>query len=75
MDKYELPYLLWIPKLHKNPYKHIFIAGSSNSSTKPLSLLLTKILTAMKEKLQMHCATAYAKSGVNEMGFLKLLQI
>jgi hypothetical protein len=26
---------------------------------KPLSILLTKILTAMKKRLQMHCATAY----------------
>ena len=24
-----LPYLYWTPKLHKSPYKHRFIAGSS----------------------------------------------
>ena len=33
----DLPCLYWIPKLHKNPYKQRFIAGSSSCSTKPLS--------------------------------------
>jgi hypothetical protein len=48
---YKVPYLYWIPKLHKNHYKQRYIAGSSKFSTKPLSLLLTKILTAVREKL------------------------
>jgi hypothetical protein len=26
----KLPYLYWIPKLHKTPYKQRFIAGSKN---------------------------------------------
>jgi hypothetical protein len=50
-DDSELPYLYLIPKLHKTPYKHRFIAGSKNCSTKLLSVLLTKILTAVKERL------------------------
>ena len=29
-----LPYLYWTPKLHKSPYKHRFIAGSSKCTTK-----------------------------------------
>ena len=29
-DELDLPYIYWIPKMHKNPYKHRFIAGSSN---------------------------------------------
>ena len=70
-DEYELPYLYWIPKLHKNPYKQRYIVGSSKCSTKPLSLLLTKMLTAVKEKLQTYCATTYARSGVNQMWILK----
>jgi hypothetical protein len=37
MDKQELPYHLWIPKLHKNLYLQRYIAGSSKCSTKPLS--------------------------------------
>jgi hypothetical protein len=28
-DRFELPYLYWIPILHKNPYKERYIAGSS----------------------------------------------
>ena len=68
---FELPYLYWIPKLHKNPYKQRYIAGSSKCSTKPLSILLTKILTAVKEKLQQYCTVAYSRSGVNQMWILK----
>ena len=26
-DELDLPYIYWIPKMHKNPYKHRFIAG------------------------------------------------
>ena len=70
-DQFELPYLYWIPKLHKNPYKQRYIAGSSKCSTKPLSLLLTKLLTAIKESLQRYCSTTYSRSGVNQMWILK----
>jgi hypothetical protein len=70
-DDYELPYLYWIPKLHKTPYKQRFIAGSKKFYTKPLSILLTKILTAVKERLHMYCATVYTRSGVNQMWILK----
>jgi hypothetical protein len=45
----DLPYLYWIPKLHKTPYKERYIAGSSTCSTKELSIHLTKILSAVKE--------------------------
>jgi hypothetical protein len=62
MDKYELPYLYWIPKLHKIPYKQKCIPGSSKISIKPLSLLHTKILTSVKEKLQTYCGTTYSRS-------------
>ena len=47
-----LPLLHWIPKLHKDPYKQRFIAGSSNCSTKALSKLLTSVLTTVKEGLR-----------------------
>ena len=63
----DLPELYWIPKLHKNPYKQRYIAGSAKCSTKPLSQILTRILTAVKEGLQKYCDTAYARSGVNQM--------
>jgi hypothetical protein len=69
-DTYGLPFLSWIPKLHKTPYKQRYIAGSSKFSTKPLALHLTKTLTAAKEKLPTYCATTYARFGVNHMWIL-----
>jgi hypothetical protein len=30
MNEFELPYLYWIPKLHKNPYKHRYIVLRSH---------------------------------------------
>ena len=57
--------------MHKNPYKHRLIAGSSKCSTKPLSILLTKFLTHIKQGLQKYCETAYSRSGVNQMWILK----
>ena len=45
----DLSSLYWIPKLHKNPYKERYIAGSSKCSTKPLSKVLTAILTEVKK--------------------------
>ena len=53
--KLDLPYIYWIPKMHKNPYKHRFIAGSSKCSTKPLSILLTKLFIHIKQGLQKYC--------------------
>ena len=61
----------YIPTMHKNPYKHRFIAGSSKCSTKPLSILLTKLLTHIKQGLQKYCETAYSRSGVNQMWIFK----
>ena len=70
-DELDLPYIYWIPKMHKDPYKHRFIAGSSKCSTKPLSILFTKLLTHIKQGLQKHCETAYSRSGINQMWILK----
>ena len=70
-DELDLPYIYWIPKMHKNPYKHRFIAGSSKCSTKPLSILLTKLLTHIKQGLQKYCETAYSRNGINQMWILK----
>jgi hypothetical protein len=67
----QLSYLYWIPKLHKTPYKQRYIAGSKNILQNLCQYSLQKILTAVKERLQMHCATIYARSGVNQMWILK----
>ena len=70
-EELDLPYIYWIPKMHKDPYKHRFMAGSSKCSTKPLSILLTKLLTHIKQGLQKYCETDYSRSGVNQMWILK----
>ena len=59
--------------MHKNHYKHTvrFIAGSSKCSTKPLSILLTKLLTHIKQGLQKYCETSYSRSWVNQMWILQ----
>jgi hypothetical protein len=53
MNEFDFLYLYWIPKLHKNPYKHRYIAGSSKCSTKPLSLLFTNI--GETSNIMCHC--------------------
>ena len=44
---------------------------SSWYTTKPLSILLTKLLTHIKQGLQKYCETAYSRSGINQMWLLK----
>jgi hypothetical protein len=67
----DLPYLYWIPKLHKTPCKERYIAGSSTCSTKELSMHLTKILSAVKEGQQKYCETVFSRSGINHMWILR----
>ena len=66
-----LLYLYWKPKLHKSPYKHRFISGSSNCTTKDLSCLLTKVLSTIKDGLVRYCNTKTSRNGVSNMWILK----
>ena len=66
-----LPHLYWTPKLHKSPYKHWFIAGSSKCTTKDLSCLLTKVLSTIKGGLVRYCNTKTSRIGANNMWILK----
>ena len=66
-----LPYPYWAAKLHKSPYKHRFIAGSSKCTTKDLSCLLTKLLSTIKDGLMRYCNTKTSHNGVNNMWILK----
>ena len=70
-ENVDLPSLYWIPKLHKDPYKQHYIAGSAKCSTKPLSKLLTSILTTVKDGLKKYCDVIYSHSGINQMWILK----
>jgi hypothetical protein len=69
-----LPYLYWIPNLHKTPYKKRYIAGSSTCSTKELSIHLTKNLSTVKEGQQKYCETVYSRSGIRKLCELLLLR-
>ena len=66
-----LPYLYWTPKLHKSPYKHRFIAGSSKCTMEDLSCLLTKVLSTIKDGLVRYFNTKTSHNGVNNMWILK----
>ena len=70
-EDHELPSMYWLPKLHKSPYKQRYIAGSSKCSTKQISILLTKILTVIKEGLETYSDTAFSRNGMNQMWILK----
>ena len=65
-EELDLPSLYWIPKLHKCHFKQRYFAGSAKHSTKPLSKLLTCILSAVKTGLQSYCDTSYSSGGVND---------
>ena len=52
-------------------YIQRFIAGSSTCSTKPLSKLLTIILSKIKDALKRYTDTIYSRNGVNQMWILK----
>ena len=67
----DLPYLSWTPKLHKVPFKHLFIAGSSKCTTKDLSCLLTKMLTTVKDGLIRYNNTKTSLNGFNSMWIVK----
>ena len=62
-----LPYLYWTPKLHKSPYKHRFIAGSSKCTTKDLSCLLTKVLSTIKHGLVRYCNSTRLLSSLDQL--------
>ena len=66
-----LPYLFKTPKLHKLPYKHRFIAGSSKCKMKDLSCLLTKLLSIIKDGLVRYCNIKSSRNGVSNMWILK----
>ena len=70
-EELDLPSRYWIPTLHKCPLKLRYIAGSAKCSTKPLSKLLTCILSAVKTGFQSYCDTSYSRGGVNQMWILK----
>ena len=72
-DKLDLPSLYWIPKLHNCPFNQRYnvVHESAKCSTKPLSKLLTCILSVVQTGLQSYCDNSYSRGGVNQMWILK----
>ena len=56
---------IWLPKLHKKPYKARFIVNSSSCPTTELSKLLTSCLTTIKKHVIEYCEKVYERSGKN----------
>ena len=67
----DLPRIHSIPKLHKNPYKFRFIAGSKYCSTKHLSVILEKGFKKIQEFWHNYCGQVEATSGVNRFWIIK----
>ena len=61
----QLPILLWIPKMHKNPSKQRFIAASHSCTTTPLSSLIGKCLKLIQKAHQIYCERIKNYTGYN----------
>ena len=67
-----LPFLYWIPKMHKKPFsKQRYIAASYSCTTKPLSAILTKCLKLIEKQHRFICQSYFRNHGVNPMWILK----
>ena len=64
-DQHKLPFLYWLPKLHKNLYKTRFISNATNTTTTNISKLLTSCLTELKSHVHRYCSKVYENSGIN----------
>ncbi len=63
-----LPFLYWIPKMHKKPYsKQRFIAASAFCSTKPLSAVLTKCFALIERQKRLTCKRYKTSFGIVPM--------
>ena len=62
-----LPFLYWIPKMHKNPSKQRYIAASHSCSTKPLSKMITYCLKLIQQTHTNYCNRIAKTRGFNRM--------
>ena len=67
-----LPFLYWIPKMHKKPFsKQRYIAASHRCSTKPLSAILTKCLSLIEKEHRTICHRYEYNHGINPMWIIR----
>ena len=62
-----LPFLYWIPKMHKTPSKQRFIAASHSCTTKPLSKMITFCLKLIQNTCTNFCKVINKTRGFNRM--------
>ena len=67
----QLPFLYWIPKMHKNPSKKRFIAASSSCTTKSTSAMITLCLKLIQKAHQVYCNRIKAYTGFNFMWIIQ----
>lgn len=65
MVQAKIPMLFATAKLHKNPFKFRFIAGASESSVKPIAVLLQRILAHLKYRFKAYCNSVYYTTKIN----------
>ena len=70
-EEHSLPFLYWLPKLHKTPYGSRFIAASSKCTTKTLSVLLTRGLEKVEQYMKNRSSIILKNSGINNMWILR----
>ena len=64
-EQNRLPFMYWIPKMHKHPSKQRFIAASACCSTKELSATITKCLKQIDSYHSHTARTIYHSCGIN----------
>ena len=63
-----LPFLYWIPKMHKKPFsKQRYIAASARCTTKSLSAILTKCLKVIERQHKIIGNRYFTNHGINPM--------
>ena len=68
----KLPYLYWIPKIHKKPVtKQRYIAASGFCMTKPISQMLTKVLKRIDNTIKFYSKSFFFQYGINPYWIIK----
>lgn len=68
----KLPFLYWIPKMHKKPYsKQRYIAASYACTTKDISAILTKCLKLVEKQHRIICRQYEKNYGINPMWIIQ----
>ena len=62
-----LPFMYWIPKMHKTPIKFRFLVSQRNCPSKPVSKIVTKVLSLVLKQHRVYCRALYNYTGINRM--------